>query len=65
MSVKLSLKEEIVPPVCSSCGRLIHPREKGVEFYCPNCGEVLIQRDKYCRLQGVEYTCPKCGFTGP
>ena len=43
----------------------MHPREKGAIFNCPNCGEVTIYRDMYCRLQGVEYVCPKCGFVGP
>lgn len=65
LSFRLSLREEFEPPVCSSCGKLIHPREKGVEFYCPNCGEILIRRCYDCRKQGVTYTCPKCGFEGP
>ncbi len=65
MSLRLSLKEETLVPVCSSCGKLLHPREKGVMFYCPNCGEILIIRDNMCRKQGVTYVCPKCGFEGP
>lgn len=65
MALKLSIREEVEPPVCSSCGKIIHPKEKGVEFYCPNCGEVLIRRDYMCRKQGVEYVCPNCGFKGP
>jgi len=65
LNFRLSLREEIEPPVCSSCGKLIHPREKGVEFYCPNCGEIVIRRCYYCRKHIVTYVCPKCGFEGP
>lgn len=65
MSMRLSLREEVEPPLCSSCGKIMHPREKGAIFNCPNCGEITIYRDLYCRLQGVEYVCPKCGFVGP
>ncbi|BBD72452.1 RNA-binding protein [Sulfodiicoccus acidiphilus] len=61
----LSIKDEVLSPICSSCGKLIHPREKAVAFLCPNCGEVLIWRDYHCRKQGIPYTCPKCGFEGP
>ncbi|MDT7875443.1 MAG: zinc finger domain-containing protein [Sulfolobaceae archaeon] len=65
LSFRLSLREEVLPPICSSCKRLLHPREKGVEFMCPSCGEVKIIRCYYCRKQGVTYVCPKCGFEGP
>ncbi|BBG24555.1 zinc finger domain-containing protein [Sulfuracidifex tepidarius] len=64
-SIKLSIRDEVEPLVCSSCGKLLHPKERGVEFTCPNCGEVTIIRDYLCREQTVEYTCPKCGFKGP
>jgi predicted RNA-binding Zn-ribbon protein involved in translation (DUF1610 family) len=64
-SVSLSLKEEIITPVCFSCGKLIHPEEKAVMFLCPNCGEIQISRCSSCRKQGTPYICPKCGFEGP
>lgn len=53
------------PPVCSSCGRLVTPLEKGVRFLCPNCGSVTLWRCRICRSLGVKYACPKCGFEGP
>lgn len=62
---QLSIYEQAEMPVCSSCGRPIHPREKAVSFYCPRCGEVLIWRCYRCRRLGVTYKCPKCGFEGP
>jgi hypothetical protein len=65
LSFRLSLREETEPPVCSSCGKLLHPREKGVMFNCPNCGEVMIIRCSQCRKGIVSYVCPKCGFEGP
>ncbi|MEM0174023.1 MAG: zinc finger domain-containing protein [Sulfolobaceae archaeon] len=63
--IKLSLKEEILPLICSSCGKIIHPREKSVMFRCPNCGDIEIIRCASCRKQGITYICPKCGFEGP
>lgn len=57
--------EAATPPVCSSCGKLVSPKEKGIKFLCPNCGSVTIWRCKMCRDLGVKYVCPKCGFEGP
>lgn len=57
--------ESATPPICSSCGRLISPYEKGVKFYCPNCGAVLLWRCRKCRELSLPYRCPNCGFEGP
>ena len=57
--------EAATPPICSSCGSLIAPHEKGVRFYCPNCGAVAIWRCKKCRELAMTYKCPNCGFEGP
>ncbi|MDH5771045.1 MAG: zinc finger domain-containing protein [Candidatus Bathyarchaeota archaeon] len=52
-------------PKCLSCGHVISPDEKSVNFLCPSCGELVIWRCEKCRLFGRLYKCPKCGFTGP
>ena len=65
LTFRLSLREETEPPVCSSCGKLLHPKERGTQFYCPNCGQVVITRDNGCRKGVVTYVCPNCGFEGP
>ncbi len=57
--------EDVVPPKCVSCKRLVSPDEKGVSFSCPNCGKYIIWRCAKCRKQGVTYQCPICGFEGP
>jgi len=62
---KLAIVETIQPPICSSCGRLIPPSERGVAFYCPNCGKILIWRCRKCRKLSIKYKCPACGFEGP
>lgn len=62
---EISLYDPVQPPTCISCGRVIHPNEKAVSFYCPNCGVALIWRCRKCRVQITPYTCPNCGFTGP
>ncbi len=62
---EISVYDTTATPVCSSCNRLIHPREKAVSFYCPNCGVVLIWRCQRCRKLSVKYKCPNCGFEGP
>ncbi|WP_460124978.1 zinc finger domain-containing protein [Stetteria hydrogenophila] len=63
---KIDVYDFIQPPVCTSCGRIIHPSERGaVAFYCPNCGQQLIWRCAKCRSQGTPYKCPNCGFEGP
>ena len=56
---------ELTLPICTSCKRPIMPKEKGVKFYCPNCGQVTIWRCKRCRILVNPYKCPKCGFEGP
>ncbi|WP_051401021.1 zinc finger domain-containing protein [Desulfurococcus amylolyticus] len=61
----IRIEEAASPLICDSCHRLMEPGEYGVEFYCPNCGKVLIKRCKKCRKLVVEYTCPNCGFRGP
>ncbi len=60
-----AIVETTTPPTCSSCGRLISPTERGVAFYCPNCGRVLIWRCNKCRKLTIKYKCPNCGFEGP
>jgi predicted RNA-binding Zn-ribbon protein involved in translation (DUF1610 family) len=62
---KIDVYDPVQPPVCSSCGRIIHPGERAVAFYCPNCGKALIWRCARCRRQGTPYKCPYCGFEGP
>ncbi len=56
---------ELEMPVCSSCNRPIAPYERGIKFYCPNCGESIIWRCPKCRKLVVPYKCVKCGFEGP
>jgi len=46
---KLDMLDTVQPPICTSCGKIIHPREKAVAFYCPNCGKALIWRCNKCR----------------
>ncbi|HDD26179.1 MAG TPA: DUF1610 domain-containing protein [Acidilobales archaeon] len=53
------------PPICSSCHRIISPKEKGVCFTCPNCGAVTLWRCEKCRKLSNPYRCPNCGFEGP
>uniref|UniRef100_A0A7C4JM07 DUF1610 domain-containing protein n=1 Tax=Staphylothermus marinus TaxID=2280 RepID=A0A7C4JM07_STAMA len=65
MSAEIKIYETVSPPTCSSCHRLMDPREKGAVFPCPNCGKVLIRRCKSCRKHSVPYVCPNCGFKGP
>ena len=62
---KPSIDQTLALPKCISCGKLIAPWEKAVQFVCPNCGEVVLWRCASCRKLGVEYKCPKCGFIGP
>jgi len=62
---KLDIYDPVTPPVCTSCGRIIHPNERATVFICPNCGVAVIRRCEKCRAQGTPYTCPNCGFTGP
>ncbi|MGC9071526.1 MAG: zinc finger domain-containing protein [Acidilobus sp.] len=62
---KVDMLDTVQPPVCTSCGRIIHPKERAVAFYCPNCGKALIWRCSKCRKQGTPYRCPNCGFIGP
>jgi predicted RNA-binding Zn-ribbon protein involved in translation (DUF1610 family) len=52
-------------PSCSSCERLITPREDAVSFACPNCGKITIWRCELCRKLARRYVCPVCGFEGP
>ena len=61
------MSEEILYrlPKCTSCGKLILPKELSSKFPCPNCGEAIIWRCEKCRLFVRSYTCPRCGFTGP
>jgi len=61
----ISLTEPASVRKCSSCNRLIMPREKAVIFKCPNCGRVEIVRCTKCRKMSVPYECPVCGFKGP
>ncbi|RZN48531.1 DUF1610 domain-containing protein [archaeon] len=49
---------------CSSCHREITPKEKMVQFPCPECEETVIRCEK-CRVLGNKYTCTSCGFVGP
>ncbi|MEM3830877.1 MAG: zinc finger domain-containing protein [Sulfolobales archaeon] len=60
-----ALVDEISPPICSSCKRIIPPYEKAVSFTCPNCGKYTIWRCKKCRNAAISYRCPVCGFEGP
>jgi len=62
---RIDVYDSIQPPICSSCGRIIHPGEKATVFYCPNCGKAIIWRCQRCRRQGTPYKCPYCGFEGP
>lgn len=62
---RIDVYDPIQPPLCTSCGRIIHPSEKATVFYCPNCGKALIWRCQVCRRQGSTYVCPNCGFEGP
>lgn len=64
-TAQVSVYDTVSTPVCSSCNRLIHPRERAVSFYCPNCGRMLIWRCYKCRKLSVKYKCPACGFEGP
>ncbi len=57
--------EELKLPICISCKSPIVPGEKGVNFPCPNCGEIIMWRCKRCRSIANAYKCPKCGFVGP
>ncbi|NAZ11470.1 MAG: DUF1610 domain-containing protein [Desulfurococcales archaeon] len=61
----VSLTEPVTVKKCSSCNRLLMPKEKAVVFKCPNCGKVEIIRCNKCRKMSVPYVCPICGFQGP
>jgi len=52
-------------PICNWCHKPIIPKEKSVNFPCPNCGKVIIWRCGKCRKMGQPYVCPACGFKGP
>jgi len=56
---------ELELPLCISCRSPITPKEKGVEMFCPNCGETIFWRCKKCRELVNNYKCVKCGFIGP
>jgi len=62
---KMDVYDNINPPICTSCGKIIAPGEKAVAFVCPNCGQAIIWRCSKCRAQGTPYVCPNCGFKGP
>lgn len=64
-SRRISISEPVVTKKCSSCNRLIRPREKAAIFLCPNCGKVEIIRCAKCRKMSIPYVCPVCGFQGP
>lgn len=65
MSKAIRIHETANLPICSSCHKLISPREKGAAFPCPSCGKVIIRRCRMCRKHAVPYECPNCGFRGP
>jgi len=65
MASAVEAEKSLKLPICSSCGRLIPPFEKGVRFKCPNCGEATLWRCKLCRKLMNPYICPRCGFRGP
>lgn len=52
-------------PKCSSCNKIIVPKENFVKFVCPSCAGVTMVRCRKCREFGRSYKCPKCGFIGP
>jgi len=62
---KIDVYDEVKPPRCTSCGRLIEPHSRAVHFKCPNCGTYEIWRCERCRIQATQYKCPNCGFIGP
>lgn len=62
---KIDMYDKVQPPTCTSSGKMVNPSEKGVSFYCPNCGVFLIWRCEKERVQGITYRCPNCGFEGP
>ncbi|MEB3764980.1 MAG: zinc finger domain-containing protein [Desulfurococcales archaeon] len=62
---KMDVYDNVNPPICTSCGRIVAPGEKAVAFLCPNCGQAVIWRCSKCRAQGTQYKCPNCGFIGP
>ncbi|MEB3757617.1 MAG: zinc finger domain-containing protein [Desulfurococcales archaeon] len=62
---QISLYDTVETPVCTSCGRIIHPGDRATSFVCPNCGKIVIWRCARCRSLGVKYKCPVCGFEGP
>jgi len=68
MSVKIEevkIHDTVEVTTCSSCHRVLSPREVASKFYCPNCGKAIIKRCYKCRKLSVPYTCPVCGFKGP
>jgi len=53
-------------PRCSSCNKVIHPRDTSVvAFVCPHCGKAIIIRCSKCREIGNIAKCPVCGYEYP
>lgn len=56
----------IETPRCTSCNKVIHPRDTSViAFVCPNCGQGIIIRCAKCRVLGKTAKCPVCGYEYP
>jgi len=56
----------IETPRCTSCNRVVHPRDNSVmAFICPNCGKGIIIRCSKCRRIGNTAKCPVCGYEYP
>jgi predicted RNA-binding Zn-ribbon protein involved in translation (DUF1610 family) len=51
--------------ICIRCKKNLTNDPGAVEFKCPSCGEVIINRCSHCRQLAAEYKCPKCAFVGP
>ncbi len=62
---RIDVYDDVKPPRCTSCGRIIEPHSRAVHFMCPNCGAYEIWRCEKCRVQATQYKCPNCGFVGP
>ncbi len=56
----------ILMPRCSSCNKVVHPRDISVVvFQCPNCGKGIIIRCSKCRQMANIAKCSVCGYEYP